>query len=50
MMKASPDLLYALSGKLHDIAESTADLDTKSELWELIDAMEKIADQMVDQT
>jgi hypothetical protein len=34
-MKASPDLLYALSEKLNEIADKTVDLETKSELNEL---------------
>jgi hypothetical protein len=49
MMKASPDLLYALSEKLHEIAENTADLETKSELNELSEAMIDSADQLTDQ-
>lgn len=36
-MKASTDFLLALSAKLTEIADNTADLETAAELEELID-------------
>ncbi|WP_176535721.1 hypothetical protein [Bacillus cereus] len=36
-MKASKDFLIALSAKLTEIADNTADLETAAELEELID-------------
>lgn len=36
-MKASTDFLLALSAKLQEIADDTADIDTEMELNELID-------------
>ncbi|HEF1855799.1 MULTISPECIES: hypothetical protein [Bacillus] len=43
-MKASTDFLLALSAKLTEIADNTADLETAAELEELI---EKINESIV---
>ncbi|MED2748980.1 hypothetical protein P4278_12960 [Bacillus thuringiensis] len=43
-MKASTDFLLALSAKLQEIADNTADLETAAELEELI---EKINESIV---
>ncbi|MED3090630.1 hypothetical protein [Bacillus toyonensis] len=44
-MQASTDFLLALSAKLTEIADNTADLETAAELEELID---KINESIID--
>ncbi|MED3090624.1 hypothetical protein [Bacillus toyonensis] len=44
-MKASKDFLIALSAKLTEIADNTADLETAAELEKLID---KINESIID--